>query len=573
MLGTTNVLLNIRLPEADYLAARYPGEPQYPTPDVFNDGHAYSYDLDTSELLKVARRFPATNVPGRNYRIFVCPSGHIVVRDDSMRAPNHLIRAGAMPWLTESAQNRTSSYVLEGARNAPVPSTSQSIENTTPERSGWIARAVDEGLFVNLPARPAGLGVWEFLDDADRQRAYTLGFGTPEAITDARAEGLLAQGMGINAGPVVVWTPDRRFLNPWTQPNGQGRWEYHTQDSRELAHINFGGNADTGFADNRRPSAADIWRPRQAFQQRIARGEDVEDTTYEVDLVWLPVGTLLPDWVDDDVMNITIDDDSDSDAEVETGQNIGEVDRHSGLTHEPFNRDNIDQTGPHGRAQYQTRLLPANSAAARKITVDRSRCHAPVPESWKGYLCNGKGEWFKYQQLDTLDWKDKAQVGKLNKWREQQYSRYGWAKKRTDRRVDYTEEQKKWLFDLVKAANGKRCTPEELRALTNNCNGRFPPPAGQRPRDTNGIQSAFDRLRKMFAEHGEYKKGRKRGDNVKERKAEAEREEREAMRKSEQQPASGEDADEEEEQPSRKRSKGDEGDGGDGDDGPDEDEA
>lgn len=583
MLGRTNEPYNSP-PPADYLQVRYPSKPELPTPDIYGTGQVYAYEMSEEEQLKVARRFPATNaVPATfeaadtdeespHYRIHVLPSGHIFVQHPQEAGDDDLVMGReAMPWQTASSADVTSSYVLEG---------SQQQESTVPSfahaatRLAHVRLQENEGGIVNPSEIPQGPGQWEWLTEEDDYHAQALGFRDQVDVTQAREAGLLAQGISSNDAPAVVWKSDPRYFNPPTPPEGPGRWEYFTPSARTLAWLNYGGREGFDFADILRPSATDIWRLRQNYQWRIQEGENIDDYTAggdgdRIDLVWIPgaqrrspdIDSLLGIFEGDDLAESSPSESSisnvgDSEREDLTGPNIGEIDPISGETHEPYNRGENDQTGTHGKAQYQTRILPEGEEDAKKITVDRSRCYVNVKEPWKAWLAGKKGQWIRYHGFGDLGWDNKKEVEKLNKWRDQTFNRHEWPLKRGPR-TDYTEEEQKWLFEYVKAASGNRIGREKLEPILTNFNAEFASRPGRTDRSLGGLDSEIERLKTMWKELGEYRpSGRKRGENLKQR--------RDAMREAKAaasehshrlRPTAANDEDSEEELPPRKKAK------------------
>ena len=100
-------------------------------------------------------------------------------------------------------------------------------------------------------------------------------------------------------------------------------------------------------------------------------------------------------------------------------------DRHTGLSHQPLNRGENNQTGQRGKRIYQTRLING-----KKYTVDRSRAW-PRSAKWnliehhKEWYVDRTGAWRRYEKHAEIDWDDKDLVEALNKWREQVYDRHG----------------------------------------------------------------------------------------------------------------------------------------------------
>ena len=473
------------LPPNNYLETRYAYQPQYPRPEIAGNGLTYSYQLTKQEVLRVARRFPATVASSMNnqYRIFVTPEGYIILRPEG-RGQNELTHPqGEMEWLPESAENIRASYRIDGGYDAVARPESTLTRNRTAEIAG--ARAA--GHLVDLQTFPHGLGTWTWLNPAvDAGIAAGLNLNTPIDVVIARMNGGLAH-LRQGDTPITVFTPNPRFLNPSGQPRGYGRWEYLTTggngSSEELAWLNFGGQAH--FPINNQPSAADMANLRRNYQYRLRTGEVDEDYTSEIDLVWIP-------------MDAPEDDEDDQDEE--TGSETSEgatgrdaVDPDTGEVHEPLNRGENNQTGPRGARWYQTRILEDGN----KYTVDRTRAHAGTVEPHKSWIVTKRGYWQQYRNYASVDWTDKNSVEKMNKWREQAFARNGWPTKRRDARNDYTEEQRDWFWTMVKEKKGER--PEKtIKQLTELFNKKF-----TQKRSETGITAIVDRLRDIYRQYGE----------------------------------------------------------------------
>jgi hypothetical protein len=290
-----------------------------------------------------------------------------------------------------------------------------------------------------------------------------------------------------NNRPITVWWPDTRYLNPQEQPAGNGHWEFITTESEREAHTNFGGQND--FPDIAYPTATDIWRLRRRL---LRNGE--EDRTAGVDLVWCPIGNPPPP------------EPSPSESESESEEiDPDVVDKKSGLRHRPKNRGENDQTGVEGERKYQTIRING-----KVYTVDRSRAHASNVQEWKSWAVTKNGVWYQWKGYSTIDWTTQepeapGSVEKLNKWREQALGRAGFPRKREGDRPPYTDAERRWLFEYVKEANGERpgITMAELACRFNQ---RF----GEPHRETLGIQSVYDRLRKEYHKYGKLKPTRGR---------------------------------------------------------------
>ena len=176
------------------------------------------------------------------------------------------------------------------------------------------------------------------------------------------------------------------------------------------------------------------------------------------------------------------------------------TDQNSGLLHEPTNRGENDQTGEVGERKYQSIKINGET-----YTVDRSRAHANNVESRKSWASRSDGTWFQWQKYAVLDWTDKDEVEKMNKWRAQALARAGFPLQRQPS-LDYTSEEKDWLFEHVKAAQGAR--PEtSWDELTRQFNQHF-----GTSRNRVALQAAIDRLRAEYRDNkGERKPQSGRG--------------------------------------------------------------
>ena len=184
-----------------------------------------------------------------------------------------------------------------------------------------------------------------------------------------------------------------------------------------------------------------------------------------------------------------------------TAQDPDIIDLDSGLRHQPQNRGENDQTGVAGERRYQTLRIHGEV-----YTVDRSQAHANNIQAWKSWSVRRPGGWIQWTHYASLDWTNQSEVDKMNKWRYQSLTRVGFPQMRKKKRVDYSAEEKDWLFEHVKAAGGDRPNISMLE-LTRRFNERFG--------DTRmelGIQSAVDRLRGEYARcNGQRRPTRERG--------------------------------------------------------------
>ncbi|KAK4899774.1 hypothetical protein LTR27_003040 [Elasticomyces elasticus] len=329
------------------------------------------------------------------------------------------------------------------------------------------------GVFVNVGQTPAGSGQWAWMTDDDRTNAENLGL-SPREVEMMRLNGIFTQGRDEWAGPFTVWYPEPRFFNPANEPAGEGRFEYHTTHDRGHAELNFGGQEEYLLGPH--PTATQIWRIRNVFVE----SED-EDRTAGIDLVWLPADseptiTIAP------VPAISADDLIDDLTEDE-GHGANQIDPNSGMRHKPTNRGENDQTGS-ATANYHTNVF-----GGTPYTLDRSRAHATVVEPRKTWIVTNKGVWQQWTGAKTVDWSNKNEVEKLNKWKEQALTRHDWPPKRTGVRPPYTAEQKVWLMDRVKEERrtGRTLSNEQV---TLDFNARF-----NETRSVTGITAILHRTR------------------------------------------------------------------------------
>ncbi|KAK6441143.1 hypothetical protein LTR95_002640 [Oleoguttula sp. CCFEE 5521] len=75
--------------------------------------------------------------------------------------------------------------------------------------------------------------------------------------------------------------PEREYNNPPQQPDGEGRFEYLTNDDEDLAHLNFGGVQDDVLPHQH--TATDVWNLRQRL-----RAQARSNVTQQIRLVWVP---------------------------------------------------------------------------------------------------------------------------------------------------------------------------------------------------------------------------------------------------------------------------------------------
>ncbi|KAK3648748.1 hypothetical protein LTR56_001021 [Elasticomyces elasticus] len=326
------------------------------------------------------------------------------------------------------------------------------------------------GVFVNVGQTPAGSGYWVWMTDDDRANAETLGL-LPREVEMMRLNGIFTQGRDEWAGPFTVWYPEPQFFNPVNEPAVEGRFEYHTTHDRDLAELNFGGQEVYGLGPH--PTATQIWRIRNVFVE----SED-EDKTAGINLVW-----VAADSEPNTISPMPAVPTGDLELTEEEGHGADQIDPNSGERHAPTNRGENDQTGS-ATANYHTNVF-----GGVPHTLDRSRAHATVVEPRKTWIVTNKGVWQQWTGAKTLDWSNKNEVEKLNKWKEQALTRHDWPPKRTGVRPPYTAEQKAWLMDRVKEERrtGRTLSNEQV---TLDFNARF-----NETRSVTGITAILHRTR------------------------------------------------------------------------------
>ena len=464
-------------PAVAYLDWRYDEPAQYLLPGQVDADTSYSAVLDPSLVQRMARRFPAVLANARafaNFRVYVLPSGRVEIRhrrEHDLRTKRE-VPQDRLVWLSETGSAYLASYILDGRPILDLRA--DAARDRTQDRQV----VQHDGGLVDLDEQPAGVGSLEWFDNAiDAQRARNLGLDTPQDVIRARENGTLTN-VPVNQRPWTVWWPEVCFLNPVTQPQGDGHWEYYTSESERLAWTNLGGQ--NAFPNSPRPTALEIYTRRL-----VVRALALADETAGIDIVWVPAVPTAPTQPPIRQPPRT----SSSTPQIDTDV----TDPDSEIDHQPENRGENDQTGVPGERKYQTIRM----ANGRTYTVDRSRAHADKVQEWKSYALNKKGAWFQWKSFSTIDWTTQESVEKMNKWREQALKRAGFPVKRKGKRLDYTAEERTWVFGFVRAANGGR--PNITMAeLIRRFNERF----GEPHREELGVQSVCDRLRTEYKENG-----------------------------------------------------------------------
>ena len=476
-------------PAAGYLQRRFTQPVQHLQPGAFGADETYTAVLDASLIARMVRRFPAVlanSTTFDDYRVYVLPCGHIEIRYGREHATGteREVEQAELPWLPETNGSYLASYIIENERDFAPPA--PTVRDRTQDR-----QVVEhDGGLVDLDERPAGIGILEWFDAAvDAVRARNLGLDSPDDVLRARTNGTLTN-VPVNQRPWTVWWPERRYLNPAEHPQGSGRWEYYTTESERLAWTNLGGQE--AFPENPRPTAIDIYT-RRLVNRALNRADDTD----EIDIVWVPAVPTAPTRPPP-----TRPPPRTSSSPSTTAGNNDIVDADSGLTHQPKNRGETDQTGiPHQRK------LQTIKINGKLFTVDRSRAHANDIQEWKSWSIKS-GKFYQWPKYANLDWTKPNEVEKMNKWREQSLTRLGFPAKRKEPRADYSQEERDWVFEFVKRANGQRPPDVTMAELTRRFNARF---GGSRLE--LGVQSLYDRLREEYRTNNGRQKPHRRRDS------------------------------------------------------------
>lgn len=140
------------------------------------------------------------------------------------------------------------------------------------------------------------------------------------------------------------------------------------------------------------------------------------------------------------------------------------------------------------------------------VTCDMSRAHPFQVELHKLFIHSGRSgdddPWRKYKHAATIDWTSHSSVENLNKWREQTFRRGNWPAKRSEQRVDYTDEEQVFLYDFIERAEGNK-PKESLADITTAFNAKFVDQGNEeRQRTETGIAAAVTRLRRRYTPEG-----------------------------------------------------------------------
>ena len=448
---------------------------------------AYRCHLTEIQHRQVARRFPATNL---QRSITVTTSSHIVLRS-SPEPGEHVLDEDALTWIAEDPARVRASYILEGPTVSSNPSVPTQIASTAQRRALVALAETGRGL-INPAFQPQGLGNWQWLEPGvDDVASDTLGFASPDVLALARQNGMLAVGRAPDAGPVAVWLPDLRYLNPEVQPDVPGIWRYFTTgpaSSQDLAYTNFGGQDGFGFATNTTPSAEDIFRLRRSYADRGS-----EDYTADIDLVFVPDAaseqagdSVAREFAETGVpgeLPAPHTPDMPSDSPIHSASDTTTP---SSDTHDPKNRGENDQTGDN-KAEYCTLTIDSKQG-----TLDRSYLRLNCRQNHKLWVHTKDGSWKQWAHAGTMNWTDSSSNKRVNRWRDQMLRRNGWPAKRTEMRKEYTLAERQFVFDYAKQSKQGNLK-DSIAAIASNFHKKF----GE-TRDVLGIAALLERLKKEY---------------------------------------------------------------------------
>ena len=502
-------------PSRDYLQRRYSASPLWPQPGT----KLYRLDsLSDGARAGLVRYHPGLLVKTFTYNVYVFPDAHLELRLPGEALDCQIVYEDDARWARfDDRTSVPSSYHQESTGLHIL-----SHANQASTRDALIQAAVNEHALINPMEDIPGLGELTFLSEGERLEAQRRGYTSARQVSMARRRGDLAVGTGTNAGPLVVFRPDQAMLNPREQPSGAGAWRFLTSagetSNAGLAAIQFGGSRGLPAY----PSARQIRRLGQLFREAGRT-----DLTRQIDIVWVP-GAVDDEIAIDPVLEEVAESEEEEEEEEEEDEKDEEDDEEAdeeslsstaslreasqmtlpytddGLIFDPTNNNGVrggvyDQTGEW--AEYQTTLRHGD----RCITIDRSRAWYDTPEPHKLWCYSYRG-WRKWPHAHSMDWKDKSKVNALNKHREQTHQRAKWPRVRGTKRPDYKKEEREFVMDYVKAAEGKRAGIP-MEKLREDFHRRFL----HRDRNDTGMQSLVDRLRTEYRLHGGLMARRKRG--------------------------------------------------------------
>lgn len=307
-------------------------------------------------------------------------------------------------------------------------------------------------------------GSWHWLEEADYRRAQALGYETPVEVTVARSRHEF--GVGLDTSN-VFFRPNLVYVNPDTQPQGQGSWSFLTLgegSARELAWTNLGRQEDFGFQDVPYPTAQQVWDLRQRL---VRSGRDITPLN-EIEVVWVP---------GDEVESSTSEPNTKPEQSVEGSTAPNDL--------ETIDPDVFDEAPPHyrhdltnGGAHDQTGAVDIHryrtiQREGKRLTCDVSTAALNRPELHKFWIPNKKGVWRQYPGAAKMDWSSKSDLKHLNSWRDQAFTRGKWPPKRKEDREDYPREQREWLFDIIAKNKGKPPGSKELAGIAAEFNRRY----------------------------------------------------------------------------------------------------
>lgn len=363
---------------------------------------------------------------------------------------------------------------------------------TTAELAHQISAACEFHAVLDPPRGdfPPGEGHFNFLNTVDAEIALDeYGLTSAPALANQREQGNLPIPSRTDVkGPHIVWFPNVALLNPLFQPKGDGQWAYLTAESSRAAARDFGNRDGFGTAMVEHPSAAHLFRIREEFREVMLSGEYHRDLTEGIDLIWVPA--RAGGGVEDGATNAA------AAPRIDYG-----YDNITGLAHEPTNGGSNDQTPLVGRKFH----LQTRTFGNITVTMDRYAAKVGFIELHKLFIHNG-AKWIQWHRASSMNWNDPTMVNDLNRWREQACRRADWPNKRGDRRENYTQEQRDYMFEMIVRNDGR--TPSiAYKPLTKQFNEHFGL-TGEQERAIGAIQSLVSKLCKEYQKYGGKQKPR-----------------------------------------------------------------
>ncbi|KAG9513063.1 hypothetical protein KCU93_g10164, partial [Aureobasidium melanogenum] len=239
---------NRLLCRACVLAEQHPRRSlQFPPDTVIPDSQEVESDIDM------------VSSQGSHVDTAAAPTDQESVNDTDMVFSSQIPHVGPA---TASSDDGISSPLDESAQSLRAP---HPTYGPTYSREVLLNNVKKLRAILNPTSYPGGLGKYCWLEASDSERAKKYNFINPEAAAVDR--------MGAEEGipedfPNVVFVPDKDFLNPAKQPEGEGRWEFLTDKDQAAAEKLMRGLA-----------AADIW---------YGRFNGLLDLECSINIVWMP---------------------------------------------------------------------------------------------------------------------------------------------------------------------------------------------------------------------------------------------------------------------------------------------